>query len=371
MKKAAYIIILVFFATSYVFPNEEVKIGAIFGKTGEVSIWDMRYIETLRLAVQEINAGSGLLNRQIKLIEFDNKSSALGAKIAAKNAVKEGVIGVIGADYSSHSLAIAPILQKAKIPMISNYSTAEEVTLVGDFIFRVCYTDSFQGFLMANFAYKDLKAKKAVILTNANSTYSIGLSRVFKNQFCHIGGQILWSGDYLDTATDFKNIIIKFKTLNPDIVFLPGYVRDSAFIIKQTRKMGCSVVFLGADGWSDDQYKYAGESIDGSYYCTHWHFDSPNKISRKLIQMFKKKYNKEFNDPGIALVYDAIYLLVDAIKRANSFDTTKIRDSIAATKNFIGATGKITMDKNGDPKKSAVILQFNNGKSKFIKNIDI
>ncbi len=370
MKKIIYIMFIITLSISHrsAGASETVKIGAIFGMTGNASVQILEYLKSVRFAVEELNKQGGLLGKRIILVEIDNRSTPLGSRLAAKKAIDEGVIAVIGAAWSSNSLAAAGLLQKAKIPMISNISTNPDVTLVGDYIFRVCFIDSFQGRVMASFASNDLGAKTAVILTNTGNKYCIELAKFFSNNFKKRGGKILWEGDYDKDAADFSSLIEKAKKFNPDVVFIPGYVRDAALIIKQARKKGMDATFLGGDGWSILMYGYAGSELHGNYYSSHWHMNFPAKKSRRFVKEFKKRYG-EIKTFGIPLAYDAVMVLADAVRRAGSFDTTLIRDSIAKTKNFEGVTGKISFDQNGDPAKEAVILQFKNGGVVYVKSI--
>ena len=351
--------------------TETIKIAAIFSKTGVAAKDNAPLLEGVSLAVEEINRQSGLLGRQLEVIELDNSSNFIGSKQAALKAVELDVAAVIGAAYSSHSLAMAPVLQQRQIPMISPISTNPKVTLIGNFIFRVCFTDPFQGKVMAQFAYRDLKARTAIILTNVNSDYSIGLVEFFEKSFRQSGGKVLWEGEYKEKAIDFSTILKKVRLLQPDVVFVPGYIQDSAFIIKQARKMEIRSIFLGGDGWSGDQmYQYGGKAIEGSYYSQHWHSKVPFPRSQQLQANYYCKYGTKILPKTLPTGYDAVMVLADAIRRAQSLKHKKIRDTLAATKNFQGATGTITFDENGDPvNKDAVILKFENRTSVYVKTI--
>ncbi len=348
---------------------ETVKIGAVFAKTGTAVLYTLHDLEAIRLAVEELNAQGGLLGKQIELLEFDNKSTAITSKLAAENAVKAGVSVVLGAGWSSHSLAMAPVLQDAKIPMISDSSTNPHVTRIGDYIFRVCFTDPFQGAVMANFAFRDLKARTAIVLTNTGNQYSPGLAQAFIERFQQQGGKILWEGDYLEQVSDFMNLLTRVKTLRPDVIFLPGYSDDSGSIIHEARAMGIQTPFIGGDGWTLQMYKSGGDAVEGSYYSGHWHQDSPDERSREFVNKYIARYG-EITHSGVPLAYDSVYLLADAVRRAHSLEPARIRDALAATVNFQGVTGTITFDEHGDPVKSAVILQFAKGKSVYVKTVE-
>ncbi len=345
-----------------------IKIGIILAKTGNAAFDADPGFKVARFAAHEINAKGGLNGNKIEIKEFDNQSTPLGAKLAAEKAVQAGVAGVVGAVWSSHSLAMAQVLQKAKIPMISPSSTNPRLTLIGNYIFRVCFPDTFQGKVMSDFALNYLKAKTAVVLTNANSKYSMGLANYFIENFSK-KGKILWKNDYADNTIDFKSQLEKVKSLNPDIAFIPDHYRESAYIIRQGRKLGLKLIFLGGDGWLNQMYKYGGKSIEGNYYVAQWDVNCPNAASKKFVKEYTA-VNGSADQPVMALTYDAFSVLANAIKKAGTTNTKKIRDALAETTNFPGVTGKISFDQNGDPiNKAAVILKFKNGNSVYFKTI--
>lgn len=362
-------LILLLLTNPLIAAQEEVKLAAVFAKTGKGADASKAFIAAIRFAVNELNEQGGLLGKKIKLIEFDNKSTALGSIIAAIQSVDSGVPAVIGAMWSSNSLAMAPILQNAKVVMISPSATNPKVTLVGDYIFRVGFIDSFQGLAIADFSVKDLKAKTAAVYVNASEDYSIELADIFIKRFKHNNGKILWKGNYLGNEVDFENPLKIIKQFKPDVTFIPGYPGDVSLIIKQAKKVGLSTIFLGGDGWSNEMYKYAGEELNGNYFSTHWHRDVPFEASKKLLEKFEKKHGRVYR-AAIPLGYDAVMLLADAVKRADSTKPERIRTALAHTKNYQGVTGNISFDKNGDPKKPVVILKFDNGTSVFVKSVD-
>ncbi|CAN2047513.1 branched-chain amino acid transport system substrate-binding protein [Candidatus Magnetomoraceae bacterium gMMP-1] len=348
---------------------ETVKIGIVFAKTGTAAPGNLRYFMAVRFAVGKINEQGGLLGKKIELIEFDDQSKVFGARFAAKKAVKVGVIAVIGASNSSKATAMANILQQARIPMITPTATNPEVTLVGDYIFRACFIDPFQSIVAVNFAMKNLNAKKVAVLTNTGSKYSMELAKMFIEDFRKHGGKILWEGEYLKEATNFRFLLEKLKMLQPDLVFLPGASKDSGSIIKQARKMGLNLPFLGGDGWSNKMYKYGGDAINGNFFLYTWHREAFKERSQNFLQEYEKKYGKIVY-AGEALTYDSISILADAIRRANSLNSDFIRDKLAATDNFQGITGNISFDQNGDPVKPVVILKFQNKTSVFVKTVN-
>lgn len=359
---------VLFWHTGHLEASEPIKVASVFAKTGKVASQDGPPRNGIRFAIEEVNKNGGVLGRYLELLEFDNHSTAIGAKGAAQKAINAGATVVFGASWSSHSLAMAPVLQKAGILMITPYSTNPQVTLVGNYIFRICYTDQFQGRLLANFAYNDVEAKTAGVLINADSQYSQGLAEYFISNFNKLGGDVVFVEHYLEETANFRKFIEKAQTLKPDVVFHPGHYQVSAYVFKQTHLSGVETTFLGGDGWNDKMYDIAGDVISGSYFSNHWHAKNPSETSRKFMERYKKKSRKI--DPGHALSEDCVFIFVDAVKRAGSIDSEKIRDTLAATKNFQGITGNISFNKHGDPIKPAVIMKFEKGKSVYLKTID-
>ncbi len=346
-----------------------VKLGAIFAGSGNAAVYGRSGFEAFRYAVQEVNLQGGLLGRHVEPIEFDNRSTGAGSQLAAEEAVKAGVIGVIGSDWSLFSLSVAKVLQDARIPMITPVSTHPEVTLTGDYIFRACFLDSFQGRVMADFALDHLNAVSAVALTNTSSKYSMGLVHYFMDQFQQ-RGRILWEGDYAQGITDFGAHLDRVSALDPDVVFIPGYDRESAYAIAQARKRGMKQIFIGGDTWNKRLYKYGGKAIDGSYFSEHWHKGVAKEKSRAFVKRYLEKQG-EINSSFVPLTVDAVNLFTAAARRAASIEPSKIRQALAETKAFKGITGTITFDKNGDPiGKMAVILKFDSNNIVYDRTIE-
>ncbi len=370
MKKLFYLAIFVFVIVDLSTASESIRIAAIFSQTGEASSISDEHLITVRFAVDEINNNGGILGKRIELIELDNKSTALGSRQAAIRAVNEKVVAVLGSSWSSHALGMALVLQEAGIPMLTPTATNPKVTEVGDFIFRTCFIDTFQGEVLANFAYNYLKARHVAILTNTDQIFSIELAKQFYYSFNSLNGKIVAELDYVENMTNYGDLINKLMQYNFDAVFLPGYTRDSALIIKRARALGLDSVFLGGDGWSHLMYNYAPESLNNTYYLTHWHASQSDKRSIAFLNKIKTLYSDEEINAGMALAYDMVYLLADAIERAHSTDRDRIRDALASTTAFIGVTGKIKYDKNRNPIKPAVIVKFENGSSISVKRVE-
>ncbi len=349
-----------------------VTVAAVLSITGIAAPHNKPLIPLIELAVDEINNSGGLLGHPLELLLLDNQSTPIGSTQAAEEAVSRHVIAVIGAHWSSHSLIMAPVLQKAKIPMIS-ISTNPGITLAGDYIFRINFNDIFQGQMMAKFARETLGAESAVVVKNLNEAYCMALAEFFNSSFENMGGDVLFENGYKGSAVNFQEIISRIKTAQPDVIFIPGYSRDSGLFIKQAFSQEVDTVFLGADAW-DDIYRYAGDSpLEGSYCTAVWHPKMDSLSSRHMQNLYLRKYGSEKINPiNFSAVpwYDAFMLLKDAVNRAKSLENGKIRDALAATRGFQGATGPVSFDINGDPVgKKIVILKYEKGKAVYFKTI--
>ncbi len=347
---------------------ETVKVAAILSLTGIAAQHNEPLIPFIELAVDEINADGGLLGKPVQLILLDNHSTPIGSSLAAKEAVTLDVLAVIGAHWSSHSLSMAPILQEAGIPMIT-ISTNPQITPIGDYIFRINFVDTFQGEIMARFAYKDLNARRAAVVKNLNEDYSVMLADVFLTFFEQHGGQIVYEGGYKGKAVNFSETITSICEVQPDVVYIPGYSRDSGLFIKQAAAVGVESTFLGGDAW-DEIYHYGGGALEGSYYTAVWHPEMNSPASQHLQTMFQEQFDREISNFSAPPWYDAFMLLRDAVRRAGSLQHAAIRDALAATTDFRGATGNIRFDENGTPQnKEIVILRVKDGEPVYFTTI--
>lgn len=349
--------------------SESITVGAIFSLSGIAATHNGPLIPMLELAVEEVNQGGGLHGRPVKLVFLDNQSTPIGSVKAAEEAVRLGMTAVIGAHWSSHSLAMAPVLQKAGIPMISPGSTHPMVTRVGDYIFRTCFVDSFQGRAMARFAFKELGARRVAVAKNIDEDYSAMLADCFSESFQLYGGKVACEVQYRGKAVDFSDIMEQIKRARPDVVYVPGYTRDSGLLIRQGVSMGIRATFLGGDAW-DEISVYAGDAVEGSYQSAPWHPSVPRAESLRLKELYFRKYGAEIKSFSAPLAYDAVMLLVDAIRRAGTSDRARIRDCLAGTLDFRGATGLINYHGGGDPiDKEIVMLKWEKGSPRYYQTI--
>ncbi len=352
--------------------SDTIKVGEYASLTGKEATFGISSHEGTVLAVEQINAAGGVLGKKIELLTEDDLSKAgEPATVVNKLISRDNVVAILGEVASSRSLEAAPICQQNKIPMISPSSTNPKVTETGDFIFRVCFIDPFQGTVMANFAAKTLKAKKVAVFTDVKSDYSKGLARYFKEGFLAGGGQIVTELDFNGGDKDFKAQLTAIKAANPDAVFVPGYYTDVALICIQAKQLGLDVPLFGGDGWeADTLVKIGGSAVEGNYFSTHYAPDVATEQSKNFVAAYKARFNGKVPDAMAALGYDSALVLADAIKRAGSTDGQKIRDALAATKDFAGATGKTTINEKRDATKAAVILQVKDGQFKYLETVE-
>ena len=352
---------------------QDIPVGEYASLTGSEATFGINSDNGVQLAADEINASGGLLGgRKVKVVVEDDQSKPGQPSAAVKKLINsDKVIAVIGEIASSRSLEAAPICQEAKIPMISPGSTNPTVTEKGDYIFRVCFIDPFQGTVMAKFALDTLHAKKVAILSDVTSDYSKGLSQFFTEYYKSHGGQIVIERSYSGSGKDkdFRAQLTAIKSAQPDAIFVPGYYTEAGLIGKQARILGLKVPLLGGDGWDSPKLaEIAGNSLDGCYFSTHF---SPADVAPK-VQDFVKKYDAKYKampDGMAPLGYDAMMILANAIKEAGSTDGSKIRDALAKVKNYDAVTGNITIDANRNATKSAVVLKVEGKENKFVASV--
>ena len=312
------------------------------------------------MAVDEINRGGGINGRKLDVvIEDDHGSPERAATLISKLINENKVIAVIAGGASGPSLAAAPRAQAAKIPLISPSSTDPAVTRTGDYIFRVCFIDAFQGEVMARFSTNVLKAKKAAIMVDFNNPYSRGLSEFFETSFKKLGGQIVSKQSYAQGDPDFRGQLSTIKSFEPDVVYVPGYYGDVGLIAKQARQLGLTQPLLGGDGWdAPELWGIGGDALNGCYISNHYSVEDPAPQIQLFVTNYKSIYGNLVPDAHAALGYDAMRFLSEAIQKAGTNDSKKLRDALAATKDFQGVTGKISMDAERNAVKPAVVLKL-------------
>lgn len=347
-----------------------IKVGEFASLTGSEATFGQSSHKGTALAVDDLNAAGGVLGRKIQLLTEDDQSQAgQPATVVRKLITSDGVVAILGEVASSKSLEAAPICQQYKIPMVSPASTNPKVTETGDYIFRVCFIDPFQGTVMANFARKTLKLSTAAVFTDVKSDYSLGLAKFFRKSFTADGGKIVAEQNYSAGDKDFNAQLTAIKAANPDGIFVPGYYTEVGLIVLQARQQGITVPIFGGDGWeSSSLVPIGGKALEGCYFSTHYSPQDTSPAVQNFVKEFQAKYN-ETPDAMAALGYDSAMILAGAIKRAGSTDGAKVRDALAATKDFAGVTGKITIDADRNASKPAVILTISNGQFKYVETV--
>jgi branched-chain amino acid transport system substrate-binding protein len=347
-----------------------IKVGVYADLTGQTSSFGQSTKNGIQMAADEINKGGGINGRQVQLvIEDDQGLPAQAATVVTKLINQDRVHAVLGEVASSNSLAAAPKAQEAKIPMITPSSTNPKVTQVGDFIFRVCFIDPFQGEVMAKFAANTLKAKTAAVLTDVNSDYSRGLDQFFTDNFTKLGGKIVEKQSYTQTDQDFSGQLTAIRSANPDVIYVPGYYGQVGVIAKQAKQLGVKAPLLGGDGWDAPQlFQLGGEALNGSFFSNHYSYEDPRPEVKAFVDAYRGRFN-EVPDAIAALAYDAMKVLADSIKRAGSTQGQKLRDAIAQTKNYPGVTGTISINQDRNAVKPATVFELQNRKYVFKENI--
>jgi branched-chain amino acid transport system substrate-binding protein len=358
-------IVLMALAFSCTRPTEEsnrttIKIGYFGDLTGPTFNFGQSAINGVIMAASEINQAGGINGRQIDVVIDDDRGSPEeAARLTAKLIDEDKVIAIIAGGTSGNSRAAAPKAQSSHVPMISPSSTDPAVTQTGDYIFRACFVDSFQGEVMASFALQTLKAQKAAILYDFNSPYGTGLTEYFKLSFGKLGGRIVAEQTYTQGDADFKGQLSTIRSAEPDVIYIPGYYGDVALIAKQARMIGVTQPLLGGDGWdAPELWQLGGDALNGAYISTHYSIDDPSPAIQAFVESYKQRYGNLLPDAHAALAYDATRLLFDAITRAGVTDGDKLREALAQTKNFAGVTGVISMDANRNAVKPAVVLKL-------------
>lgn len=347
-----------------------IKIGEFASLTGKEATYGQAAHRGTLLAIEEANAAGGVLGRPLELITEDDQSKAGEAATIAKKLIsRDKVVALLGEITSGRTLEAAPIAQNAKIPLISPGATAPAVTARGNYIFRVCFVDSFQGSVMAKFARNSLKISRTAILSSASSAQSVGLAKIFRERFTALGGTIVLEQKYSEGDKDFRAQLTAIRAAKVEGIFVPGYYSEAALICKQARDLGIDLPLFGIDGWeSAELINIGGDAVEGSYFSTHFSPESDDPDVRTFNDRFRARWGTG-TDALSALGYDSAKLLIDAIQRAGTTEGAKLRDALAATENFKGVTGTISFDAQRNPTKSAVVLQVRQGKFTFVQSI--
>jgi len=376
VKRIRFLVVLSLFATvsctkkSAENSANEIVIGQFGSFTGAEATFGQSTDRGIKLALDAVNAAGGVKGKKIRMITNDNQGKPDEAAAVVKKLItQDNVVAILGEVASTRSLAAAPIAQQFKIPMITPSSTNPKVTEVGDYIFRVCFIDPFQGPVMAQFAWENLKAKKVAVLKDLRSDYSMGLTEFFEKKYKELGGTITSTQNFQTGDTDFKAQLTAIRGQKVDAIYLPAYYTEVGLIARQARQLGIKVPLLGGDGWDSPKlFEIGGPALEGNYFSNHYSTQSPNPKTQEFIKTYKEKYN-ETPDSMAALGYDAALILVEAMNRTDEITPAKIRDEIAKTKDFDGVTGKISLNGQRNADKEAVVVQVKGNELKFVTSL--
>ena len=346
----------------------DIVVGMYGSLTGDGASFGQSSREGTELAIAEINAAGGLLGgRKFKLLVEDDQSKPEEASNAVTKLItQDKVVAVLGEVASRRSLAAAPIAQRYQVPMITPASTNARVTEVGDYVFRVCFIDPFQGEVLAKFSFNDLKARRIAVLKDIQQDYSVGLTEAVVKQFTALGGQVFDPVSYSTGDSDFRAILTKVRSLKPDAIIATGYYTEAGIIVRQARELGMTMPILGGDGWVGDPLKNGREALKNTFISNHYSGENPDPIVQNFVKSYRATFNHE-PDSIAALAYDAVKVLADSLTRAGSTDGQKLRDALA-TSAVTGVTGDLKMNPQRNVDKPAVIeeVTYVNGDVKFV-----
>lgn len=351
--------------------GDEILIGEYGSLSGPNATFGISSTNGLKLAVEELNNSGGLLGKKVKLITYDDQGKPSEAQTVVQRLIKnDNVVAVIGEVASSNSKAGAPICQQNKIPMITPASTNPEVTAIGDYIFRVCFIDPFQATVVSKFILNTLKLKRVALLKDVKNAYSTGLADFFEKEFKNMGGEIIEVQSFSAGDKDFKAQLTSIKAKNPEAIFIPAYYTDVNLISIQAREIGLTVPLIGSDGWESEKLTEgkAKDALEGCYFSTHVSTENPDPKIQEFITKYKAKYNS-MPDAMAFLAYDAGLILFEAMKKAGTTEPEKVKNELAKIKDFLGVTGKITINEQRNAIKPAVILEIKGGQFKYKETV--
>ena len=355
--------------------GDKILIGHVASMTGNEATFGDSTDKGIKLAVDEQNKKGGVKGKQLVVKTLDDQGKPEEAAVAATRLVTQDAVAVLlGEVASSRSLAMAPIADSNKVPMISPTSTNPRVTKDGDktrpYVFRVCFIDPFQGTVMAKFARENLKITNVAVLRDVGNDYSVGLANFFAAKFKDLGGKIISDESYKAGDQDFKAQLTAIKNKKPQAIYVPGYYTDVALISRQARELGIKVPLMGGDGWDSAKlYEIAKGALDGSFFSNHYSDEDPSPV----IQGFVKKYKDTYGavpDALAVLGYDAAKVAINAMETAKDMTGPSLRDAIEATKGFQGVSGTINLDQDHNAVKSAVVLAIKNNQAKFAATVN-
>ena len=351
--------------------SDEIQVGAFLSLSGSDSTFGTDTRDGIELAVEEVNGAGGVKGKKVKVLYEDDKSTTQEASQKVRQLIdRDKVVAILGEVASSRSLAGGLIANTSHVPMVTPSSTAVDVTKGREWVFRTCFTDDQQGQVAARFVYNELKKKKVGVFYAAQDTYSSGLARSFRDELKKLGGEIAIDKGYQKGETNFTTYLNELKAANPEIIFVPNYYNEMVQIARQAKQAGIpGSMFMGGDGWdSANLIEGAGAELDGAYFTNHYAPDGPSQSSKQFLTTFQGKYKHQPSSLS-AMGYDATRLLFDAIGRATEVTPEAIRKALSETKDFQGATGTMTMDKDRNVNKPIVIVKIANKKFTYASQV--
>lgn len=370
-----FAVVLALSVTASAQDKAPILIGVIGSLTGAEATYGLSTRHGVELAIAELNAKGGHKGRKFVAKVYDDQGKPEEAATATTRLVSQDKVAIVlGEVASSRSLAMAPIAEANKVPMITPSSTNPRVTKekgkVRQWVFRVCFIDPFQGTVMAKWARETLKLDRVAVLRDVGNDYSMGLSDFFTAKFKELGGSVIADESYKAGDQDFKAQLTSLKGKKPQAIYTPGYYTDVALIARQARELNMNMPLLGGDGWDSSKlYEIGGSALDGYYFSNHYSTDDPSPAIQNFIKAYKANY-KETPDALAALAYDAMMITADAMGRATQPTGEPLRKAIAATKGFKGVTGVITLDADHNAVKPAVILKITGKKAVYAGTIN-
>ncbi|MCU0315842.1 MAG: ABC transporter substrate-binding protein [Fimbriimonadaceae bacterium] len=339
--------------------GDTIKIGLVASQNGELRPWGIDTVSGAKLAEEEVNAAGGINGKKIQVMVGDSASNPQDGKNAAQKLIADGAVVVLGEVASGITAQMNEVAYEKGVPLIAIGATRTDLAQKGNF-FRVCYTDDFQGPVMAAFAYRELNLRRVAIMTDRSTPYSTGLSDSFRKKFTELGGEIVTEEFYQSKETQFTAQLTNVKGKTPDGIFMSGYFPEVGPMARQIRDIGMKdVKLLGGDGWdSTELTSGGGDAIIGGFFCNHYNNQEPREEVKKFLAAWNKKYATTPGTTMGALGYDATMLAVDAIRRATTPNSKGILEALEATENFMSVSGKITLKgNNGNPPKRALVVE--------------
>ena len=351
--------------------EQTIKIGLILPLKGDYEKYGTLCKNGIDLAIDEINAKGGVNGKNLEVIPGNDTSDGrIAASIALNYAEVQKVSAIIGPYTSESALLAAPIANRAGVPMVAIRTSETSITKIGNYIFRACYVDTYQGTILGRFAGRDLKAKKAAVIYNSGDNDAKTLINNFKQEIAKYGGKVETIQSYDSKTTDFTLLVSELQKVKPDVVLLPDFEDKAGQIMKKAAEMGFKTTYLGTDFWNVERVvKIAGKAAVGSYLTDHFSPEDPNPQTQKFVDSYDGDYGIK-PGPSAALSYDAVMLVAEAMKKADSADPEKIRAALTSIKNFKGAAGTYTFDTDRNPIKGGVILKVLADGQTFEKRIE-